>query len=413
MIPERADFAVIGSGPSGCMSAGLLAKAGFDVVMLERDAHPRNTVGENMIPDFWKFTDMIGASEDIKKAGFVTKRGGRVHWDGQVERLAFRDFGYDRPGLHVDRDEFDSILVHHAQRLGARLFENVTVRKVDFGEERQSVRYDTADGPGQISVRYVIDASGQGGLLARQLGTRVTNPDFRFMAFWGYFENSRYYDYDGVSHPHSMIQDIPCVTTQVSLTEGDHIGWAWHIPLRKSTSVGCVLLRETVVKLKQNFDNWEDRFEHLVGNEPVLQHLLENATLIDKKFHFINNFSGHSTQIAGPGFFQVGDAAGFFDPIFSIGVTLGLYSGSLAAWFAAECVRKPQNVARYQTYFNRQMLGRIELARGIALPHYASSPLQEDRASQSLRFTSDNGIDLLKSAAKMPKRASNLNRLLI
>lgn len=412
MIPDKADVAVIGSGPSGSMAAGLLAKAGFDVVILEREAHPRLRVGESVVPDFWKFSDLLGATDDLIAAQFVRKAGAVVEWDGQVTRMRFKDFGYERPALHVDRDEFDHILVGHAQRLGAQLFENVTVRNVDFGDQWHLVYYTGAQDQGHIAVRYVIDASGQSGVLARQLGTRVINPDFRFMSVWGYFENARYYDYDRVSRPHSMVQEIPPATSQISLREGDHIGWSWHIALRSTTSVGCVLPRETVASLKLQYDNWEERFDHLMRSEPALHHLMEGATLKDDKLHFINNFSGHSTEPAGHGYFQIGDAAGFFDPLFSIGITLAMYSGSLAAWAAGECLRKPQHAQRYQDLFRKQTLGRLELARGLALPHYGSAELQEDRAAQSLAFNSDNMMDLINTVSQMSKRGTNLDRLL-
>jgi len=43
----------------------------------------------------------------------------------------------------------------------------------------------------------------------------------------------------------------------------------------------------------------------------------------------IRNYSYRPTQLAGPAFFLVGDAAAFVDAIFSVGIVLAMYSGYL------------------------------------------------------------------------------------
>src|SRR3990172_2482030 len=106
-IPRSADVAVIGGGPAGSIAASQLALAGYAVVLLEKAKHPRPTVGESLIPQFWKFTDQIGASASIESDGFIAKGGGLSLWRGQLRQLKFSDFGYSRPGLHVERDRFD------------------------------------------------------------------------------------------------------------------------------------------------------------------------------------------------------------------------------------------------------------------------------------------------------------------
>lgn len=67
---------VIGGGPGGSTAAADLARKGHHVILLEKQKHPRYAVGENMLPDVWKYCDQIGVSEKIEREGFLCKAGG-------------------------------------------------------------------------------------------------------------------------------------------------------------------------------------------------------------------------------------------------------------------------------------------------------------------------------------------------
>jgi flavin-dependent dehydrogenase len=49
-IPKSCDVVVIGGGPGGSMAATFLSQKGYDVVLLEKQKHPRHRIGENLIP---------------------------------------------------------------------------------------------------------------------------------------------------------------------------------------------------------------------------------------------------------------------------------------------------------------------------------------------------------------------------
>lgn len=412
MIPQSAEVVVIGSGPSGSMAAGLLAKQGIDVVLLDRESHPRLRVGESLIPQFWRFADLLGATPAIEAANFVQKQGAVASWHDQLNNLTFAKHGYRRPAMHVDRDAFDLILVQQAQSLGAKLYEGVTVKGVDFSPTAQTVRYQSESGEGSLSARYMVDATGQNALLGRQLGVREFDPAFRFMSIWSYFKNSSYMAADRKTCPFEQRYAKPPVTFLTSLPQCDHMGWSWHIVLRETTSVGFVVPQPMMKTLRQQFDDWTSAFLHLVDTTPILKSLLADAVLEPDKLFIINDYSAQSSRVSGDGFFLVGDAAGFVDPVFSNGVTIGMYAGSLAAATIEQCLMKPERAAYYQSLYNHQLSNQLYLARCMALPGHEDAPFDEDRARTLSQFMSRGAYSLTQEAAALSERSAQVRRLL-
>src|SRR5207253_5479929 len=60
---------------------------------------------------------------------------------------------------------------------------------------------------------------------------------------------------------------------------------------------------------------------------PVLRDRTAAATF-PVEMHTVADFSYRCAPYAGPGYFLVGDAAAFIDPIFSTGVCMGMMSGA-------------------------------------------------------------------------------------
>jgi flavin-dependent dehydrogenase len=401
---------VIGGGPAGSLCATFLAQSGYEVVLLEKQRHPRLVVGENLIPDFWKYCDEAKVSDQIAADGFVQKAGGTVNWHGTTRLLAFKDFGYTRPALHVERDRFDHILLQNARVQGALVFEEASVLTVDFASEEQAkVTYRRlgCEQAAQIGCRFVVDASGQNAVVGRQLGLRVIDDAFRFMSVWGYFRNSRYLAADGRMYPAASVRAVAPTTFVSSLPHAGDWGWSWHIMLRDTTSVGVVVPIDTMKAVKERQISWDQYLIDECQSVPTLRELLATAELCEGSTRVIRDYSYRSTQVAGPGYFLIGDAAGFVDPIFSVGVVLGMYSARAAAWAIDRCFRAPERSAEHQRIYSRQLQGRLELARALALPKYEIREEATEEAKSVVLFSDTQSRALMQAASQLTARSQH------
>jgi hypothetical protein len=108
----------------------------------------------------------------------------------------------------VVRSESDELLFRHAGKSGAKTFENVSLKSVNFEPYENdmftsnhklanpgrpiSAEWKTKDGrSGTISFDYLVDATGRLGVLStKYLKNRKYNESFRNIAIWGYFKGN-------------------------------------------------------------------------------------------------------------------------------------------------------------------------------------------------------------------------------
>jgi len=405
-LPSNTDVLVVGGGPAGSTAAGQLAALGYDVVLIDKQHHPRETVGESVLPAAWKYFDLVGATRAVEDCRFVRKSGGIVAWGDQITQIAFSDFGYDRPGLHVERDEMDDVLLRHAASRGARVYEGWRASSVATGAGEGARVTVTGEGSStEVACRYLIDATGQASLMARQLGCRRLNDEYRFVALWGYFLDSRYVAPGGVVRPFADLASHPPVTFVTRLGEW---GWSWHIPMKRHTSVGLVIPVADYKRDSAAFPSVQAYFLETCRTAGWLGDLLEGATLTNGGVRMMRDFSYVSETLAGPGFLITGDAAGFVDPIFSIGFAIAMYSGNVASWTVDRSLRRAGQAAMARAVFEKQMLGRYRLAHTMALPGVDAAAPEEARTH--FNFFSRSEQELMWSAASMTTRSGNLVR---
>lgn len=410
-IPSDCTVLIIGGGPAGSSAATFLAQSGIDTVVLEKAIFPRNQVGESLIPNFWKFTDLLGVSEKIQQEGFIVKSGGIFAWHDKIRQVQFSKFGYNRPGLHVERDIFDDILLTHAQNNGASVFNQVAVKSVDFSDSNYpKVSFTDKRGEtnteGVIRCQYIVDASGHSSFLAGQLGTRQTiNSGLKFLSLWGYFKNSRYLGVDRQGHAMESSRDIPPVTFVMSYADG----WIWHIVLREKTSVGLIIHTDRTKGM--NKEQREAFFQQTCKAAPYLNQLLASAEFIEDSLQYRPDYSYYATRICSENYYCIGDAAAFVDPIFSHGVQNAFYNASICTLAIKESLKNPRNRERYSHLCESRMQQFYGFSRALALGDYGCNGVNRELVKPLMKAMPPLELELIYLVSQVTNRSENFTQL--
>ena len=334
MADSRPDFdvGIIGGGPAGASMAAYLAKAGVNCVVFEGAIFPRQHVGESLVPSSTRVFRELDFLETMETSGFPRKYGAawtsvgseathQHDWEG-MPISEYADFAFEerqQEGVeqdytwHVDRAKFDQLLLTHAHKLGAAVYEGITVQGVDFSDPTlAAIRYTIGRTEMQTKVRMVVDATGRRTLLAQQLKWKVKDPVFDQYALHTWFED---FDRKAVAYREQMRDYIFIHFLPISNS------WVWQIPITDTiTSVG-------VVTQKKNFaasrESRQDFFWECLGSRPDLLKAAQAATQL-RPLKEEGDYSYASSQLAGDRVVLVGDSGRFVDPIFSTGVSIAL-----------------------------------------------------------------------------------------
>lgn len=322
--PARTRVLVIGGGPGGSTTAGLLAKQGVEVTLLESAVFPRYHIGESILPSVLPVLDLLGARQKVTEYGFVRKDGAYFEWGPENWDLNFNHLtGANRHSYQVIRSEFDNLLLENARELGARVYTATKVTEIRFAGDRPvAARWSTggagrAAREGWIEFDFLVDASGRAGLMAtKYLKNRRYNEAFKNVAVWSYWRDVTPLD-RGPSGAIAVCS-VP-------------YGWFWAIPLHDGTySVGLVAKRATFAAERDRLGGIEEVYRDALSQCPRIAAMTEGATRTGD-FKVEQDYSYVCDSISGPGYLLVGDAACFLDPLLSTGVHLSTFSALLAA----------------------------------------------------------------------------------
>lgn len=350
--PETVDAVVVGAGPGGSTAAATLAAAGRSVIVLERRRFPRFHIGESMLPYMMRVLDDMGLLDEVRRQGYVRKLGAEfIFPEGGHRRIDFADQG---PGhipetLQFERAHFDRLLADHARARGAHVVENANVTSVLFdGERIVGVRYTAGGRKRTVRARVVLDAAGRASKISQALGLRRTIDHLRMVAVFRHFKG--FDERHNPGHPGDI---------QIG---GHADGWVWAIPIWTDTiSIGAVMPR-AVLRAGE-----PERLldEHMARIDRISARLTGTWPHGDVRVE--TDYCYYTDTLAGPGWFLVGDAGCFMDPIFSGGVFLAMVTGRAAAQKAHAILSEPDRAsALQQEYENFYKTGFDTYARLIS-----------------------------------------------
>ena len=345
------DVLVVGAGPAGTATAALLARGGFEVLVVDRAGFPRHKpCAEYLSPEAARDLEDLGVLPEVEAAGPMRLMGFRLVSDdgrealGRYDRTRFppyRPFGYALP-----RAVLDTILVGAARRSGARVSTDVALERliVEDGAVRGAVlRQGTTRE--EVRARVTVGADGLNSAVARQLGLAHAGR-LRRLALVAHLEGVR-----GAGDMGEML-----------MADGWYVGLA---------PVGGGLVNAAmVVPISDAAAIHHDREGFFLGRLATIPELRGRLTDagIAREILLAGPFARRARRCIVDGALLVGDAADFYDPFTGEGIFAALRGGRLAARAIAGALERgevsrsalaPYAAARRASFLGKWLLERL------------------------------------------------------
>ena len=345
-MTESCEVAIVGSGFTGSLLARILTVLDYDVVLLERGTHPRFAIGESSTPLANLSLERLGRRYGLADCYDLATHGRWLSHYPEVRRGLKRGFTFYRhhPGepfadrgleserLLVAASPSDELSDTHWLRADVdhHFVREAIAAGVDYRDRADRTSAEFAAGGVRLSGRrngdsfdlrakFVIDASGQSGFLARQLGipSGIEKTETRAALVYSHF--------DDVALMADVVPSLPGAPYPEDWAAVHHVideGWMYSLRFDHGTTSAGVLLKPSAV---QTFDTWnaDGLWRAVLERYPTLTVLFGKARPV-MPMAFLPLIQHRLTQAAGERWALMPHAYAFVDPLFSTGIAWGL-----------------------------------------------------------------------------------------
>jgi menaquinone-9 beta-reductase len=381
---RSADVIVVGAGPAGSTAATYLARAGLDVLVLEKSEFPREKVcGDGLTPRAVK--QLIDLGIDTRpEAGWLHNKGLRVLGGGLSVELPWPELTSFPPyGLVRSRRDFDQMLADHARAAGARIEERVAVSGAVTDERTGRVVGVTARrGPEREPATYtaplVVACDGVGArtALSRGIGKRDDRP--LGVAVRRYYTSPR--SQDDFLETHLELWDRS--------GDGDRLlpGYGWVFGMGDGTAnVGLGILSQSNAGPSSDYRGmlraWCESLPEEWG--------LTEANAVNDIGGAALPMGFNRTPVYADGLLLVGDAGGMVNSFNGEGIAYAMQSAALAAQAVLQARGRPAGPARERALEGYPAAVRAELASYYRLGNRFAHALRHPRLVQ---YTARHGL---------------------
>ncbi len=296
------DVAIIGGGLAGLASAIQLKKAGFSVVLFEKNTYPFMKVcGEYISMESWDFIESLGldlTNQNLPKLNklIITSPNGteikHQNWLG---------------GFGISRYSLDNQLFIVAKQLGVEVLESTTVENINFENDLFLIDSNL----GKFNSKVCIGTFG-----------KKSNLDVKFKRAFLEKKNLRLNNYIGVKY-HIKI-DFPKDTIVLHNFKNGYCGMS-----AIENDKYCLCYLSKAQNLKDSENQIKLMEQKVLSENPALFSIFKNAQFVDKQPVVISQVSFEQKELIQNHILMIGDAAGMITPLCGNGMSMALHGSKL------------------------------------------------------------------------------------
>lgn len=348
------DVVILGGGPAGSATAIALAHRGITVALIEKTRYNQTRIGETLLPAARVPLVKLGIWEKFLCDKHMPSPASISAW-GESEitenHFIFNPYGN---GWHIDRARFDAMLACAAEDARARVWRGTRANVRGFEQDAWRIALDDA---GEISARFLVDATGRAGILSRQMGARRVEVD-QLVGVVAIFENAKG---TAASQRRQELHGSPPATSDNrTLVESAQDGWWYSASLPDERAIIAYMTDGDLLPSSRAAvaEYWQAR---LMQTAFVKERF--NVETFERSLHTFSTQSYITQPIFGESWIPVGDAAFAFDPLSSQGIYNALESGlraadSIAKFFKGAADAGDEYTAWVQVRFEKFLLKR-------------------------------------------------------
>jgi flavin-dependent dehydrogenase len=343
-METNSKIVIVGAGLAGLTTAIHLSKLGYSIILIEKSSFPKHKVcGEYISNEVLPYLDWLDVNPDILKPTkidsllFSTAKGKMIN-----AKLPLGGFG-------ISRYAFDLYLFEKAKAQHCEIIQE-TVTDIHFSEDVFTIHLSNNI---TLTADIVIGAYGKRSNIDQKLQRNFIQNKSPWLAVKAHYRGE---------FPNNLVglHNFKGGYCGVSKVENDVINI-------------CYLADYETFQQYKNIEEYQSK---VVGQNPLLQSIFENATPIFEKPLTIGQICFDKKEPVDQHILMIGDSAGLIHPLCGNGMAMAIRSAKIVSELVDDyCLNNIQSrnelEQQYTQTWNKSFKSRLQIGRtlGSILQH--------------------------------------------